>query len=350
MNKVNKYFVKAKLRKKQHEESEEAIIVDRLPEHESHNLEENLAETDPAALSEVTACKQENKGDEVQLEAKPVESNEANTIESSENDNITAVLGFKEKNENIVYEEENKSESAQPIEKEVKEESKKEEEEEHAEEVSSVEKVSSEEKIKVDKLEEEQEISKNEDLHDDAIQEKSELESDKEKTPEKEITYTALTKDLNFYETYGYVAPPAKYDAVMRKIPKGKLTTLEGLNRFIALEQGVTNVCVETAEVFVMLAAFACVERRDAIATPFWRVLLKDGELSDALPGGVGFLIRILQNEGHEIVQFDDKFYVADYQKNLVDFIIVPKVKGLIDESLKEQHKERIEHRVEKGS
>ena len=341
MNKVNKYFVKAKLRKKQHEESEEAIIIDELPEHELNNLDIGAEESDSAVLSEVKACEQENKGDEVQLEAKPVEDSEANIIESGEKDELTASVSVEEKSENDATAEEKNSEDTQSLKGEELEDAIG---QMQAVEVSSPEKISDEE----NNTEEKQETNKNDGLHDDATKEKTELE--KEKIDEKEIIYTSLSKDLNFYETYGYVAPPAKYDAVMRKIPKGKLTTLEGLNRFIALEQGVTNVCVETAEVFVMLAAFACVERRDTVATPFWRVLLKDGELSDAFPGGVGFLIRILQNEGHEIVQFDDKFYVADYQKNLVDFIVVPKVKDIIDESIKEQHKEKSEHRAEKGS
>jgi len=82
------------------------------------------------------------------------------------------------------------------------------------------------------------------------------------------------------------IAPPADYDRLMKKIPRGLLTTTDRLRARLAREHGADLTCPLTCGIFVNVAAHASEERNGTDETPWWRTLKKDGELNEKYPGG----------------------------------------------------------------
>jgi len=111
------------------------------------------------------------------------------------------------------------------------------------------------------------------------------------------------------------VAEPMQYNDVMEKIPKGKVTTIVEIRDFLAKRAGADFTCWLTGGMFQNLVANAAAERDDDL--PWWRTLKKDGELSDKYPGGVETQKKLLEAEGHKVVQKGKRFFVADYEKAL---------------------------------
>ncbi|GBD87355.1 hypothetical protein BMS3Abin03_01287 [bacterium BMS3Abin03] len=72
-----------------------------------------------------------------------------------------------------------------------------------------------------------------------------------------------------------------------------------------------------TTGIFAWIAAHASEEELAAgkkRVTPYWRTLKLNGEI----PGGVQHQITLLEVEGHTLYPKGKKFYVEDYQKNLL--------------------------------
>jgi hypothetical protein len=117
------------------------------------------------------------------------------------------------------------------------------------------------------------------------------------------------------------VPAPIEVDAVMRKVPKGKLTTINEIRAALAKKHGVDIGCPITTGIFAWIAAHAAEEDagegRKRI-NPYWRTLKTNGELNPKYPGGVGGLTKRLAAEGHHVVQKGKRFFVADYDKVLV--------------------------------
>ncbi len=107
------------------------------------------------------------------------------------------------------------------------------------------------------------------------------------------------------------LAPPLAYDALMRQVPEGKVTTVPLLREKLALDAGADFTCPLTAGIFVNIVAQAS-EEREIDETPYWRTLKKDGELNDKYPGGIDGHRRRLIEEGHLVVQKGKRFFVAD--------------------------------------
>lgn len=123
--------------------------------------------------------------------------------------------------------------------------------------------------------------------------------------------------------TYGgsrmLLAPPLAYDALMRRIPFGKVTTTGELRAYLARENGADFTDPMTAGIFVSIAAWASHQRPDD-KIPYWRTLKTDGELNSKYPGGVEAQREKLEAEGHTVVQRGRKnlrYYVQDYEKAL---------------------------------
>lgn len=120
----------------------------------------------------------------------------------------------------------------------------------------------------------------------------------------------------------GTVAIPApiEVDAIMKKVPKGKLITINEIRQLLAKKHKATIGCHITTGIFAWIAANAAEE--DAAAgkkkiTPYWRTLKSGGELNPKYPGGVQNLKRKLRAEGHKVITKGKKFVVADYEKVL---------------------------------
>lgn len=101
------------------------------------------------------------------------------------------------------------------------------------------------------------------------------------------------------------VPRPLDVDALIRKVPKGKLITQQQIREKLASDHKADTTCPITAGIFVRIAAEAAEEdRRDGKKriTPYWRVLTHDGRLNPKFPGGVRAQARHLRAEGHAIV------------------------------------------------
>ena len=117
------------------------------------------------------------------------------------------------------------------------------------------------------------------------------------------------------------IPAPKDVDAWMRRVPRGRLVTVNELRAALARQHGVTIACPLTTGIFSWIAAQAAEEAAQAGAkriTPYWRTLKSGGELNPKYPGGLPALARRLQEEGHTIVQKGRRFLVADFEKRLV--------------------------------
>jgi hypothetical protein len=117
------------------------------------------------------------------------------------------------------------------------------------------------------------------------------------------------------------VPAPREVDALMQKVPQGKLVTVNELRAALARQHGTEVGCPITTGIFSWIAAHAAAEAAAAgrkRITPYWRTLKAGGELNPKYPGGIEFLRSHLEAEGHKVVQKGKKFLVADYQQALV--------------------------------
>ncbi len=118
------------------------------------------------------------------------------------------------------------------------------------------------------------------------------------------------------------IAPPLEYDVLMKKVPKGKLITIDTLRKYVAKKYSADVTCPLTAGIFVSLCARAS-EERDYDKTPFWRTLKSDGQLNEKYPGGIELQKQLLEDEGHTIIikgNKNIKYYVKDYDLEKVSF------------------------------
>lgn len=131
--------------------------------------------------------------------------------------------------------------------------------------------------------------------------------------------------DQKSIEKYGgdrmYFAPPIAYDNVMRLVPFGKLLTVGTIREYFARQNGADFTEPITAGIFVSIAAWASFQR-EKNPTPYWRTLKANGELNAKYPGGMEAQKKMLEQEGHTVMQKGRKnirYYVKDYDKSLFD-------------------------------
>src|SRR5581483_678472 len=116
------------------------------------------------------------------------------------------------------------------------------------------------------------------------------------------------------------VPAPLEVDALMKKVPKGRLATINELRAALAAKHHVTFACPITTGIFAWIAAHAAQEAEAAGAkrsTPYWRTLKNRGELNPKYPGGIAQIMKRLKAEGHEVVQRGKRTFVDEYQKVL---------------------------------
>lgn len=134
--------------------------------------------------------------------------------------------------------------------------------------------------------------------------------------------------DPKTVEKYGgdkmYFAPPADYDLIMKKIPRGKVITVCEIRKYFARQSGADFTEPMTAGIFVIIAAWASEQRTDD-KTPYWRTLKANGELNEKYPGGVEVQRMRLEAEGHTVIKRGRKnvrYFVANYEDVLFDLKI----------------------------
>jgi hypothetical protein len=120
-----------------------------------------------------------------------------------------------------------------------------------------------------------------------------------------------------------FVIPaPVEVDAAMKKVGRGKLTTIDSIRKALAKKHGTTIACPITTGIFAWIAAHAADEAENegrARITPYWRTLKSGGELNAKYPGGIKNLRARLAAEGHHIVKKGTRYFVADYEASVVE-------------------------------
>ena len=114
------------------------------------------------------------------------------------------------------------------------------------------------------------------------------------------------------------VPAPREIDALMRQVPKGKLTTLNDIRDVLAETHGTSTCCPLTTGIFSWIAAHAAEEDRDRGAkrvTAYWRTLKSGGELNPKYPGGISRVRELLEAEGHAVVAKGKRFFVRDWER-----------------------------------
>ena len=79
-------------------------------------------------------------------------------------------------------------------------------------------------------------------------------------------------------------------DDVMRKVPKGKLVTINQIRELLAARHHAYTACPITTGIFAGVAARAADEDEQAgkkRITPYWRTLKEGGEVNPEYPGGL---------------------------------------------------------------
>ena len=93
-------------------------------------------------------------------------------------------------------------------------------------------------------------------------------------------------------------------DAMIRKIPRGEVSTLAQIRKRLARWHNADVTCPLVAGIFLRIVAEAAEEDRltgRPDITPYWRVVGEDGRLNAKFPGGVERQAERLREEGHTV-------------------------------------------------
>ena len=117
------------------------------------------------------------------------------------------------------------------------------------------------------------------------------------------------------------IPSPLEVDEIMKKVPKGKLITINEIRSLLARKHGATIGCPITTGIFAWIAAHAAEEEagegRKRI-TPYWRTLKTAGILNEKYPGGIEGQRKKLESEGHRILKKGKKYMVENLPRALI--------------------------------
>ncbi len=117
------------------------------------------------------------------------------------------------------------------------------------------------------------------------------------------------------------IPAPMEVDEMMRKVPEAKLVTINEIRAALAKKHKATIGCPMTTGIFAWIAAHAAEEQRQEgkkDVTPYWRTLKTGGVINPKYPGGVEGQKKLLEKEGHKVIQKGKKYIVADHEKSLL--------------------------------
>jgi len=117
------------------------------------------------------------------------------------------------------------------------------------------------------------------------------------------------------------IPAPMEVNEIMRSVPTGKLITINEIRAALAKKHGATIGCPITTGIFAWIAANAAEEQKqqgEKDLTPYWRTLKTGGVINEKYPGGVEGQKKLLEKEGHKVVQKGKKYIVVNYEKSLV--------------------------------
>jgi alkylated DNA nucleotide flippase Atl1 len=116
------------------------------------------------------------------------------------------------------------------------------------------------------------------------------------------------------------IPAPIEVDGIMRRIPVGKLVTINYIRVALAKKHKATIGCPMTTGIFAWVAANASEERKqhgEKDITPYWRTLKTGGVLNEKYPGGAEAQKELLEREGHTVIRKGRKYFALNYEKSL---------------------------------
>ena len=121
------------------------------------------------------------------------------------------------------------------------------------------------------------------------------------------------------------IPTPLLVDQLIKKIPKGKLATVNMIREKLSDDYKADMTCPLTTGIFLNIAANTAEEDKSAgkvRVSPYWRVLKEGGCLNPKFPGGVEKHAGYLKQEGFTIIKGKgrDVMNVKDFENKLVDF------------------------------
>jgi alkylated DNA nucleotide flippase Atl1 len=111
------------------------------------------------------------------------------------------------------------------------------------------------------------------------------------------------------------LVPPLEVYSIMKNVPKGRLLTLQEICEELTGKHDAQYCCTLTTGIAVTIAANAAEETKGD--TPYWRTLKNNGELNKKFPGGIDSQKRLLEKEGHIIINKGKRLFVKDFEKKL---------------------------------
>lgn len=143
----------------------------------------------------------------------------------------------------------------------------------------------------------------------------------KKKTTREKMAHPAELIDMPalWEKRYGQgkmlIPAPLDLETLVKKIPRGRVTTLRALGDELAQAAGAVASCPITSGIFLKLVAIAAeedlAEGKKRVA-PWWRVVGPDGKLWPKAPGGLAGHARRLREDGVEIRMVRGTPRVAD--------------------------------------
>jgi alkylated DNA nucleotide flippase Atl1 len=118
------------------------------------------------------------------------------------------------------------------------------------------------------------------------------------------------------------IPSPLDIDEMMKKVPEGKVVTIDEIRQALAKKYGATICCPITTGIFALMVARAAAEAAkngEKDITPYWRTLKSKGAINEKYPGGAEVQRKLLEAEGHKIIRRGYKYVVVDYDKKLVE-------------------------------
>jgi alkylated DNA nucleotide flippase Atl1 len=97
------------------------------------------------------------------------------------------------------------------------------------------------------------------------------------------------------------IPKPADVEALMRRVPKGRVVTMGAIRAALAAQARADMACPLVTGIFARLIGEAAEEDRamgKARITPWWRTIKDDGKLNDKFPGGAAAQAKHLKAEG----------------------------------------------------
>ncbi len=112
------------------------------------------------------------------------------------------------------------------------------------------------------------------------------------------------------------LAQPSEVNEVMKKVPEGRIITLNGICKILAKKHKAQYCCTLTTGIFVVIVANAAEETGSGV--PYWRTIKNNGELNTKYPGGAEKQKELLEKEGHTIIRKGKSYYIKDFETRLI--------------------------------